>query len=204
MYLIGIDLDSTVVNLLGAWCEEYNKRYAPYIPKEKFIKKSWELETIPGVQLDQVLGMLTEPGFFRQLPPLAGAVEGVNRLRFLGNDIIFITHGPKNSLDDKVEWVERHFRWATPKDVMTTGRKDLVCLDVLIDDKPETIQAYREAWPDAKILTLAWPYNRHMKRQVNLMAEHGEDPESGWEEITDFIETEIWEEWKEERKDREL
>lgn len=78
-----------------------------------------------------------EPGFFRRLPIIPGAVEGVAAL--MANKKLDVYIGSKHSTkargsaSEKIEWVEEHFP-ALLKRMVLVCDKSLLRGDVLVDD----------------------------------------------------------------------
>jgi len=79
------------------------------------------------------------PGIFRNLPPIAGAIEAVNKLLDCNKFEMFIlTTAPWNNpsaWSDKRLWIEQHFPKSFERKMIISHRKDLLLGDYLIDDR---------------------------------------------------------------------
>lgn len=108
----------------------------------------------------EVVKSLKEPGFWDSLPVFDGAQEGVARLREVA-DVVIVT-SPWNScptwLYEREAWLKKHFDIAHG-DVISTNRKHVVYGAMLIDDKTETLHAWRKVWGNGAV---QWqtPHNR--------------------------------------------
>lgn len=77
------------------------------------------------------------PGFFSDLPPIEGAVEGYHRLRQQYETYILST-GPWNNPSawaDKLRWVHKHLPEVGYKRLILSHNKHLNIGDYLIDDR---------------------------------------------------------------------
>ena len=98
------------------------------------------------------LKVMSQPGFFKDLPPMEGAIKAVEEMVERGFAILICTSPlPSNPTcpQDKVEWVRKHLghiefrqpgdakKRLDPQDIIVMTRdKTFVMGDVLIDDKP--------------------------------------------------------------------
>ena len=96
-------------------------------------------------------------------PVMLGAKEAVETLREDGHNIHWVT-SPWYSCARwewaRRLWLDRHFG-AKPQDITSTYRKDLICGDVLVDDKFEHVHGWCRRQERPGILFDA-PYNRDM------------------------------------------
>lgn len=76
---------------------------------------------------------------FRDLNPIDGAVEAVKKLHASGKyDLYIASTSPwenPTALQDKKDWVEKHFGDIFYKKVIFSHNKHLLCGDYLIDDR---------------------------------------------------------------------
>ncbi len=79
------------------------------------------------------------PGVFRNLPPIEGALEAVNKLLECNKyDMYILTTAPwgnPTAWSDKRHWIEDHFGDSFKKKMIISHRKDLLIGDYLIDDR---------------------------------------------------------------------
>lgn len=181
------DLDSIVIDLLVPWIAEYNRRWSENISVESITDYGLEKFVKPE-RVSDLFGVLGEPGFYLKLPPLAGAVEALTELHKNGYDIVVATAvASSGNAQDKFVWCKKHLPFLKHRDIFVGARKELLRGDVFIDDAPKNIVAYRNAWPDATIMTIAYPYNQDCKTLVDVFAHSHQDTKGAWREMTDAI-----------------
>lgn len=75
-------------------------------------------------------------GFFRDLRPVVGAVEAVNRLRANSNLFVLTAPSTRNPLSytEKRIWIEEHFDYELTEQLILSPDKGLLKGDFLIDD----------------------------------------------------------------------
>lgn len=113
-------------------------------------RATWDmLENFAPEVVKKVERLWHEPGYFRTLEPLDGAVYGVKRLVQAGHEV-FICTAPlrdhKTVAREKLEWVEEHFGRDLVSRVIITRDKTMVHGDYLIDDKPGITGARTPSW----------------------------------------------------------
>lgn len=124
--------------------------------------KSYCMEDcVPAGLRDAAFAVMSQPGFFRDLPPMPGAVEAVKQMKAEGF-AVFICTSPlpcnPTCCQDKIEWVTKHLG-AAGMDIMSmvmTRDKCLVQGDVLIDDKPQITGSLTSTWEH---ILYGAPYN---------------------------------------------
>jgi len=187
-----VDLDSTVVDLMSVWIASYNAEMAPD-------DEEIDIDTMKGSFADatrsgkRVYEFLNREGWFRYLPELEGAIDAVKELHDLGHRIVVCTSPGKSEWapSDKFRWVAEHMPFLKlPDDLIIAHDKFMVKADVLIDDNPRQAKPYREAWPDAKIVTVAWPHNSAPEEVelFDLRAPDYRDTTMAWATIRSWIE----------------
>lgn len=104
---------------------------------------------------------MLDPKFWESQPVLPGAVEGCQMLKRTGHELICVTTpSPMFGWSNvRQAWVKRHFGKLV-ETTICTDRKDLIWGDVLLDDKPENLRAWKKAWPDGGVLLFRQPWNK--------------------------------------------
>jgi len=108
----------------------------------------------------------TEPGFFRNMRPIEGALEGFAKLESRGH-IVRICSKPleahPNCTAEKVEWVREHLGRRHAERALIIKEKSKVEADALIDDRPD-LYTYtigrKEPEPVWKHVLYKQPWNR--------------------------------------------
>jgi 5'(3')-deoxyribonucleotidase len=159
-----LDSDGVLSNFVGAWLSLINAQRGT----------SFVLEDVTGWDVCASLGITdaTEraatkrliadcPNFAQKHDVLPGAIDGVRRLREIAE--VYIVTSPWNShptwTSDREAWLKKHFGFPHSH-VVHTSAKHLVCGDVLVDDKTDTCEAWREAWPHGIAVQWETPHNR--------------------------------------------
>jgi 5'-nucleotidase len=181
-----VDLDSTVVDLHPAWLSAYNKKYGDNLKPEDIT--SWEIHKFAKKGGKGIYNILKEPGFFRGLPPIPGAFTATQKLVHDGHRVVIVGSAPRFSHSDKAWWVDTNMPWIDHENVFFGHNKFLVFADVMIDDGPHNIKAYREQWGFYPLLcAISHPYNQDLHGVADLMAQDWQHPEQAWTQIVDEI-----------------
>jgi len=99
-------------------------------------------------------------GIYRNLPPIEGAIEAVNKLAESGKyDMYIATTAPwgnPQASADKRYWIEDHFGSLFHKKMFITHNKNLLSGDILIDDR--TKNGAGEF--DGQLIQFGWNYEK--------------------------------------------
>lgn len=158
-----VDIDGITADNMPAWLLRIYERTGILALMSDLT--SWEIHKCPPLnQLreEQIFDILNEPGFTFGLPPLGGAVANLKLLQEAKNEIYFVTarFGPVG-MPETVSWVRRHFPWMNPtRQLVFAHDKSIIDADVLIDDRPENLLAYKAVHPKAHLITIDYPYNQ--------------------------------------------
>jgi len=155
--------------------------------------KSYSMEecVLPELR-DAAIAVMSQPGFFRDLPPMEGAIKAVEELVERGFAVLICTSPlPCNPTcpQDKIEWVRKHLGhvpFRAPGDakqqidaqdvVVMTRDKTFVMGDVLIDDKPVIRGCMRPTWEH---IVFGAPYNETKPGEERLRL----DDWSSWQGV---------------------
>jgi len=127
-------------------------------------------DCVPDGLRDAAIEVMSQPGFFRDLPPMPGAVEAVKEMKAEGFAVFICTSPlPSNPTccQDKIEWVTKHLG-CVGMDIMSmvmTRDKCLVQGDVLIDDKPQITGYVIPTWEH---IVFDAPYNKQGPEDIRL------------------------------------
>lgn len=128
-------------------------------------KRKWDvLQFLKPEEREEVYAELAQPDFWRNLPVVDGALEGVRYLDRLGYDITWVT-APWASCESwesaRRDWLDEKFAMsAKGHHYIPTASKEKVVGDILIDDKPQNIREWKEANPDKKAFLFDTPFNQ--------------------------------------------
>ncbi len=105
--------------------------------------------------------LIASPGFYRQLPLMAGAAEAVSELRQQGLELRVVSTASAlpHINEDKRAWVSLHLGPDMAERCILSEDKTLITADVLIDDKPRITGQHCPRWQH---ILYDQAYNRHI------------------------------------------
>lgn len=167
-----IDMDDTICATSQRVMEIYAMEHYCEIPTE------WDwfytnIKDVRGMYWQQIFN---RRGFFRDLEPIDGAWEAVNKLFRAGYQIYFVTRPVYNewSYREKIDWLYEMFNWFDPDEhFIATNAKHMV-KGLLIDDNVEHLKRH----PDITIC-FTQPHNKDVTC-ADLRA-------NSWEGIVNYI-----------------
>lgn len=134
-----IDMDDVLENLCEVWVDILNNRFGMHVRHEDV--RDWDIsKAFPTLTHDEVYIPLSEFMTWSQLTPLPGAREYVKKLQDDGHDVVVVTASHPSNTRYKYIWLQRYFPQFKYRDVIFTSRKQMICGDVLIDDKPQNLE----------------------------------------------------------------
>lgn len=138
MARILLDMDGVLCNLIAKWFAVYNEEYGDQIHVDAL--DEWGPHRIARAG-KAVYKYLAQPGFFRDLEPIDGAINGVRALLNRGHDVVIVT-AARRGHRDKLEWIAENLPFLPRDNVVFTHRKELVRGDLLFDDAPHNLEAF--------------------------------------------------------------
>jgi len=171
MLRILVDMDGVLCDLVAKWFAAYNAEYNDNIRPEDM--KVWGPHRYAR-EGKRIYKYLSQPGFFRDLPPIPGAIKGMRHLIEAGHDVVIVT-AARRGHDDKLRWVEKHLSFLPKDHVIFAHRKELVRGDIMFDDAPHNLRGFAEY--GGTPVAMAYPYNEDVpyKRVTS------------WEQFLDFV-----------------
>jgi 5'-nucleotidase len=134
-------MDGVLSDFDGEFLQRWRERHPDkfYVPIEErttfYVKEQYPDELKPFVT-----EIVREPGFFRDMLPVAGGREALAKMESMGFEV-FICTSPlshyRNCVLEKFEWVEKYLGSNWVNRIILTKDKTLVKAAFLIDDKPE-------------------------------------------------------------------
>ena len=174
---INIDVDGVLCDLHDEWLRRYNRDYNDSLTPDDIV--SWNIQNFTKPECgNKIFNYLNDEDLYDKSPVMAGAQEGVDRLRSAGHTITFVTSGFFLS---KVEWLVRNKfstakNWQTAFDVIITHNKSKIRGDVMIDDYWKNLVGY-----DVPIL-FNRPWNVDYRNLLYISA-------PDWKHVVDAVES---------------
>lgn len=160
-FTVALDMDSTIYDLMNPWLDWINKTF----DEKRTIKDvtTWNFPMLFKCK-ERGFDFLDIPDMFLSLKPFPNAIEAVNKVREMGVRQVFVTtvssvtkDSQKQSAWEKQQVIGRDFPWAKKDVMITSGSKDLVRADMLVDDGPHNIEAF--AATGGVTAKIPYPYN---------------------------------------------
>jgi len=190
-----VDMDEITVNLIDEWLRTYNQEWDDNLTREKV--KGWDVHNYVKPECGKnIYRILQRPGLFDYLPANPGAVDSITFLNEAGHDIRFATAAPSaDSCRGKVEWVRRHFKhldFGISRLLFLHEKTWLApAVDVLIDDKPQTIKDWRlysdQLSHGPSIFTIAHPHNEVGREYAHYVAHDYRNMKTAWSGLVNQI-----------------
>jgi len=162
--IILVDQDGVLADYEQGMLNRFRELYPdePFVPLEQrttfYVEGDYPEKLKPGIRT-----ITKEKGFYRNLPPMAGALEALAGLQ--EQHEVFICTSPlsayQNCVLEKFEWVDEYLGPEWIRRLRIEKDKTLTMGDILIDDRPEVTGLRTPVWQH---ILFDQPYNRHIKR----------------------------------------
>lgn len=189
MAIIHIDMDGITHDFLQTFLDKYNER-----AKESVVKSDitvWNLEhCLPDKEaIKRTFSALNSERFWSDIPLLAPNIPQI--LESWNDEYdVYLLSSPWNGASCKGKWdlVEEYFPFLNGKLALIKA-KHLVKGDLLIDDKPLNLKKYHQHNSEAKLATIAYPYNLDSPDSpvATFYAYSYKNPEQAWNELDEFV-----------------
>ena len=140
---VGLDVDDTLYECNSYAVSIINERH----PDEEPLK----LEDITnwggiGRHVEERIALYADPEFVRTQPVTEGAAEFVKKLSEIA-DVFFITAVPAPCMSARAERLIQDFPEIPAENIILGRRKDIISLDIMLDDGAHNISSSRAAYP---------------------------------------------------------
>ena len=134
-----VDMDDTMENFCVVWVNKLNKKYGTCVHIDDI--KEWDIHKFfPELSKDEIFSPLFCEDFWKEVRPLDGAVQYIEKLINDGHKIIVVTASHPDTVSMKWHHVmQRYFPFIDCKDIIVTAKKQVIKGDVLIDDAPHNL-----------------------------------------------------------------
>lgn len=113
-------------------------------------RSSWQiLDGLKDHEIQAVLNLWYTPGFFRDMDPIEGALQGIEDMLRHGHKVFICStpmQGHPTCTIEKEAWVKEHLGKDFVKRLILTHDKTMVHGEILIDDKPEIFGSRAPHW----------------------------------------------------------
>lgn len=156
-----VDLDGVLADFDGAFAAVWSNRYPNRALPDPATQSSPRIvKALPTEWHGDAHALIGAPGFYRTLPTIDGAIDGVRQLAGTFPDV-WICSTPLRAwnpcVPEKYAWVEEHLGQPWTERLLLTQDKSIVCADVLIDDYANLPFQDRAAW---RLVLHDRPYNQ--------------------------------------------
>ena len=171
---IALDMDEVIADVTPKFLDFYERDFGERPDRSVWWgKKIYQLPNAAHIR-----GYLQEEGFFADLPVMAGSQEVVKWLAE-HYDVFAVTAATefRNSLRDKLDWLDRHFPFIGWQRLVLCGDKRIIQADYMIDDH-------------------AWNLEHFKGKGLLFTASHNTDDDrftrvDDWETVRAFFEKEL-------------
>lgn len=172
--VIALDMDEVIADVVPKFLDYYERDFGVRPNRENWWgKKIYQLPNAAHIR-----GYLHEKGFFADLPVMEGSQEVVKWL-CEHYEVFAVTAATefRNSLEDKYDWLERHFPFIGWRKLVLCGDKTIIKADYMIDDHVFNLERFQGK---GLLFTASHNLNEHRFVRVN-----------NWAEVRAFFEMEI-------------
>lgn len=153
---IALDVDDVIIDLLGTLVRRYNAAHHVQVFRRLTIEDftSWNIRECLGDHIgERIYADINDPKVYANAAPVAGALDGIAKLRAAGHRVIFVSSCVSGaSADAKLAWLRRHGILADNAsaldDWFPVKDKASVRADLLVDDGAHNVRA----WPGFALL----------------------------------------------------
>lgn len=156
-----VDLDNVIADQTAGFYAILAKEYPRIpLPARDALKEfdfDWNFEYDDR---KMIKSLRLRKGFFRGLPIIEGAKEGLARLREKSDHVRIVTAPTwewQHCVEEKYEWVEEHLGREWSEKIILTRDKTFVKGNILIDDSPAVSGIWAQEW---RHILYDQPYNR--------------------------------------------
>ncbi len=140
---VGLDVDDTLYECNAYALSIINSRHPDEVPVSINEITGWGHY---GRHSEERMALYGAPEFVRTQPVIHGAKKFVRELSRLA-DVFFITAVPPACMTARAERLREDFPEVPPENIIIGTRKDVMAVDILLDDAAHNIASSRAAYP---------------------------------------------------------
>lgn len=157
---VGLDVDDTLYDCNAYALSIINARHPDEKPIDINEITYWGKA---GRHADERIALYSSPTFVKNQPVLHGARKFVRELSKIA-DVFFVTAVPAACMSARAERLMADFPEIPPENIIIGTRKDVMALDILLDDGAHNISNSRAAYP----VLMRKPWNTHLSGLISV------------------------------------
>ena len=157
---VGLDIDDTLYVCNAYALERLNKKYNIDPPYTIYDIRGWGES---GTRMDERIAYFSDPEFVAEQPIYEGAKEFVRRLSARA-EVFFVTAVPPECMSARAMRLVQDFPEIPPENILIGTRKELVHLDILLDDGAHNITRTPATYP----VLFRRPWNTHLSGLLSV------------------------------------
>ena len=176
-FVVAVDVDSIVNNLIERLIEFYNKKYNSALKLDDFTDYDF-FKCFAYDDAQNLMDIFDEKKLWDSLSPRKGSQRGIKHFVDKGYEVYFATATMPVTFPWKVEWLKKYFGIVPEKNIICINNKGLLRADVLIDDNMDNLLSAQHY----DRICLDYPWNRNVHDEVySIYRAHN------WDEIVDAV-----------------
>lgn len=164
--IVALDIDSTVFDLFTPWLKWLREVHGVDLSVSEITRWDWDVLVPPGMRIYDYLHR--EDAFINMLP-LPGAVQAIQAAHNAGVRQFFLTKTlARTDGWQKHELIKKWFPELSRSVITTSGDKDVVRADILVDDAAHNLIPF--AATGGLTCKIPYGYNRHFSADYTMTA----------------------------------
>ena len=157
---VGLDVDDILYVCNAYALERLNQKYNIDPPYTIYDIRGWGES---GTRMDERIAYFSDPEFVKNQPIYEGAKEFVHRLATRA-EVFFVTAVPPACMSARAMRLVEDFPEIPPENILIGTRKDMVSLDILLDDGAHNITRTPATYP----VLFRRPWNTHLSGLLSV------------------------------------
>lgn len=175
-FVICIDIDCTLNNLVHEWIDQLNKIYGLSVTYDNIVE--WSIcEAYPSLKEEDVYAPIYDTDMLSKLKPLPDSQKYVKQLIEDGNKVYISTATSHDVINEKIKWLDKYFPFINKDNVIVIKNKQMLLCDVMIDDYVDNL-----VYGCYKGILIDCPWNHNFN-----ISEYGIRRAYDWKEVYENI-----------------